>query len=74
MKITNEQIQKILARQPNRAGKHVALVVLANCNDCPYFDNEYYGYEQTCTILDRAIGDYNNPIPADCPVVIKRPS
>jgi hypothetical protein len=38
-----------------------------SCDDCPYFDNEYYSYERFCNKLDRVIADTEN-IPEDCPL------
>ena len=46
------------------------IVVIHNCDDCPFFDNEYYGYDENCMKLDRtikAVGDIY-PIPEDCPL------
>jgi hypothetical protein len=46
-------------------------LVIETCDQCPHFDNEYWGYEQACTILDRLIPDVKDmprPIPVDCPL------
>lgn len=49
------------------------IAIINNCNDCPYFDNEYYGYHEKCTKLDREIPRDKEtwsiyPIPEDCPL------
>ena len=45
--------------------------VIEQCNDCPFFDNEYYDFAQTCSKLNRKI-DVENfrdyPMPVDCPL------
>jgi len=57
------------------------ICILDCCDDCPYFDNEYYGYAETCTKLSRQIkrsmgpfGSINNQaryeIPDDCPLEV----
>ena len=47
-------------------------IQINDCGDCPLFDNVYYGYEQTCTVLDRRMdwsASYPEyPIPSDCPL------
>lgn len=47
-------------------------VVIANCADCPFFDNEYYEYEETCTQLRikivREPKTQVYPIPECCPL------
>lgn len=50
------------------------ILIIDNCNDCPYFSNYYYSYEEKCTKLDREIPidkeTWNSlyPIPEDCPL------
>jgi hypothetical protein len=51
------------------------ICILEYCDDCPYFDNEYYGYNQRCVKLNRVIergGDSSfgshYEIPIDCPL------
>jgi hypothetical protein len=53
------------------------LLVINICNDCPHFDNEYYGYHEKCIKLDRKISPRidNNfifDIPEDCPLEDKK--
>lgn len=31
----------------------IATVEIDNCEQCPFFDNEYYSYERMCTKLDQ---------------------
>ena len=48
------------------------LIIISKCDDCPFFDNEYYGYAETCTKMGRAVPDgppdYDYPIPDWCPL------
>ena len=48
------------------------IVIINTCDECPYFDNQYYSYEERCFELDRVIqyDDYDKfyPIPDDCPL------
>ena len=47
-------------------------LIIDKCDDCPFFDNEYYGYDETCTKLDRVIKsnkNYTYDIPSDCPLI-----
>lgn len=50
------------------------LLVIDNCNDCPHFDNSYWGYEEKCKKLKRKIPWIMRsersvfPIPDDCPL------
>lgn len=56
--------------------------VIDHCDDCKYFDNEYYSYEEKCRLLERVIqgkevereGECNPgeifPIPEDCPLAL----
>lgn len=54
------------------------LVVIDKCDDCPYFDHQYYGYKETCVLLSRKIKSVEEPlesdlyetykIPKDCPL------
>ena len=46
-------------------------IVIHHCQDCPYFDNSYYDFSETCDKLNRKIDDGPSggwPIPADCPL------
>ena len=43
-------------------------VVIHNCEDCPFYDDYYWNYRQTCTLL-RRITPRNGNIPDDCPLV-----
>ena len=47
-----------------------ATVIVEACDDCPYFDYEYYTWNAKCEKLDREIPrkSYNHPIPDDCPL------
>jgi hypothetical protein len=50
------------------------ICIINYCDECPYFDNEYYGYNETCNKLSRKIiknGQYRYEIPDDCPLVIE---
>ena len=46
------------------------ILTISCCDDCCYFDNHYYGYNEICRMLNRKIekigGEY--PIPEDCPL------
>ena len=50
------------------------LLVIDNCDDCPHFDNSYWGYEEKCKKLKKQIqmkyesGGGVFPIPDDCPL------
>jgi hypothetical protein len=47
------------------------ICIITHCDDCPHFDNEYYGYHHTCMKLNRVIGEgYKDvyDIPSDCPL------
>jgi hypothetical protein len=52
------------------------ILTIDNCNDCPYFDNYYFSYNEKCRKLDRVIPrsesdsafDKAYPIPDDCPL------
>jgi hypothetical protein len=46
------------------------IVIINNCDECPNFDNEYYGYEEYCTKLGRRIGHISlvHHTPDDCPL------
>lgn len=46
------------------------VLIIDDCDECKYFDNEYYTYLQECTILDRKIPgvEYIHAIPDDCPL------
>lgn len=46
------------------------IIIINTCEDCPFFDNEYYSYNERCTQLERVIEQINNHycIPEDCPL------
>jgi hypothetical protein len=53
--------------------KKVAIVIVEYCGECPFFDNEYYQYNETCEKLNRIIPSDGTrrgrfPIPPDCPL------
>lgn len=47
-------------------------LVINDCKQCPHFDNEYWGYNEVCMLLDRKIpstkGANDHEIPEDCPL------
>jgi hypothetical protein len=55
-------------------------IVISDCKDCVYFDNEYYEFLETCTKLKRPMPPvitagpgiktvwHGRPIPDDCPL------
>lgn len=50
-------------------------LVISCCDQCPHFDNEYYGYSEECRLLDRKIEKdcskihgSDHTIPEDCPL------
>ena len=50
-------------------------IVISACNECPYFSNEYYSYDEKCLLLKRVIeicvkenGVKVFQIPEDCPL------
>lgn len=55
------------------------ICIISFCDECPYFDNEYYGYAETCKKLNRKIKrnanttgyDNSYDIPDDCPLVLE---
>ena len=48
------------------------LLIIDSCDMCPYFDNQYYTYEHTCTKTDTVISyEHENNvhlIPTNCPL------
>jgi hypothetical protein len=47
------------------------IVIIKRCDECPYFDNIYFSYEETCLQLNRGIPfdeKYEHRIPEDCPL------
>ena len=49
------------------------VVVISKCNSCPFFSNEYWGYEHKCASLNRIIEERKDDtgtygIPKDCPL------
>lgn len=52
------------------------ILTIDSCTQCYHFDNEYYHYNEVCTLLGRHIPeqrepfsvDYIIPIPDDCPL------
>ena len=62
-----------------------ATVTIDGCEQCPFFDNFYYSYNEKCTKLGRKIecgkfdsgllsykSLHNYPIPDDCPLLENR--
>jgi hypothetical protein len=51
------------------------ICIIRYCDECPHFDNEYYGYEETCKKLNRKIKRNPNTIvyeiPDDCPLTLE---
>lgn len=50
------------------------ICIISYCDECPHFDNEYYGYNETCVKLSRKIsknGQYRYEIPDDCPLTLE---
>lgn len=54
-------------------------LVIQYCDDCPHFDNQYYGYNEKCKLLDKVIPSdnykeeecrYVRDIPEECPLEI----
>ena len=49
----------------------VKICEISLCDECHKFDNVYYGYNETCRLLDRKIEKNENcdhDIPSDCPL------
>lgn len=50
----------------------VKIVEIKACDECPHFYNEYYGYDEKCTELNRVISQIDaggyHIIPEDCPL------
>ncbi len=48
------------------------ILIIDKCDNCSYFNNEYYGYDEECMVLDRKIeragGFSDHDIPNDCPL------
>lgn len=42
-------------------------LIINACLDCPFYDNEYYSYNERCGLLKRIV-DYSGPVPEDCPL------
>ncbi len=46
-------------------------VIIDNCSNCPFFDNQYYGYHEICKVMgikiERISEDFYR-IPEDCPL------
>lgn len=52
-------------------------IVISLCDHCPHFDNEYYTYEQRCSIADRKVEEvqgYVCYIPDWCPLSDTEPN
>ena len=55
------------------------ICIINFCDECPHFDNEYYGYAETCKKLNRQIKrntnttgyDNSYDIPDDCPLTLE---
>ena len=43
------------------------IVIIDTCEDCPHFDNQYWGFHETCKKLNRTIPSPYD-IPEDCPL------
>ncbi len=46
-------------------------LTICKCDECSYFDNEYFGYNEKCRKLNKIIqgkSTNNHPIPDDCPL------
>ena len=58
----------------HRPHKRTKLLRISSCDKCPYFDDEYRTWSETCTFALRAVPDveidgiYYNPIPSWCPL------
>jgi len=49
------------------------VITIDRCDDCPNFDNAYYGYDEKCRVLNRKIERikmdcFKHSIPLDCPL------
>lgn len=46
------------------------IVIIERCDQCPYFDDSYWDYNEFCMELKRKIAKIENmyPIPEDCPL------
>lgn len=48
------------------------IVEISLCDECPFFDNQYYTFNEKCKKLKRMIevgeNHYSFPIPDDCPL------
>ena len=46
------------------------IVIVDRCDQCPYFDDSYWDYNEYCMELKRKITKVENiyPIPEDCPL------
>lgn len=42
------------------------IVKIDSCSKCPYYDNEYYSYNEKCKMLDIKVGP--GAIPDNCPL------
>jgi hypothetical protein len=63
------------------------VVTVTKCDECPHFDNQYWGYNERCLLLDEKIqgkinrdeddirefyySKTNHPIPCNCPYLKK---
>jgi hypothetical protein len=47
--------------------KKIKIVEITGCNQCPFFDNKYYSYNETCTKLDKK-NKFDDTILEDCPL------
>jgi hypothetical protein len=43
-------------------------LIIYCCNDCPYFDNQYYEYNQTCERLGEENKNYQSSVLENCPL------
>ena len=48
------------------------VISINTCDQCPHFDNEYWGYNETCDLLGIKVYSENTmgprPIPKECPL------
>jgi len=46
-------------------------IVIKHCDNCPFFDNEYYTFNEECSKEHKRVPegtDNNHPIPEWCPL------
>ena len=62
--ISRERCTEHLA--PSQAVPGRKVVIIETCDDCPFFDDEYYDYRSFCTKLDVKIE--GSGVHPDCPL------